>query len=57
MEKTNDTFIATPDVYLTKDWAKYVMKHVGMVKRMAYVDMFCIYNNTKLIFVKKLDKF
>jgi len=52
MEKTNDTFIATPDVYLTKDWAKYVMKHVGMVKRMAYVDMFCIYNNTKLIFVK-----
>ena len=35
MERASDASIATPDVYLTKDWAKYVMKHMGMVKRRA----------------------
>ena len=27
--------VNTADVYLTKDWAKYVMKRMGMVKRRA----------------------
>ena len=33
MDKASDTFIASLDIYLTKDWAKYLMKHIGMVKR------------------------
>ena len=37
MDKISDTSNASPDidVYLTKDWAKYLMKHMGMVKRRA----------------------
>ena len=37
MDKTSDTSNASPDidVYLTKDWAKYLMKRMGMVKRKA----------------------
>ena len=35
MDKANDIFIASPDIYLTKDWAKYFMKHMGMLKRRA----------------------
>lgn len=35
MDKANDTSIASPDIYLTKDWAKYLMKRMGMVKRRA----------------------
>ena len=37
MDKTSDTSNASPDidVYLTKDWAKYLMKRMGMVKRRA----------------------
>jgi len=37
MDKASDTSIASPDmdIYLTKDWAKYLMKRMGMVKRRA----------------------
>ena len=35
MDTVSDTSIASPDIYLTKDWAKYLMKHMGMVKRRA----------------------
>ena len=29
MDKASDTSIASPDTYLTKDWAKCLMKHMG----------------------------
>ena len=35
MDKASDTSIASPDIYLIKDWAKYLMKRMGMVKRRA----------------------
>ena len=35
MDKASDTFIASPDIYLTKDWAKYLMKRMGIIKRRA----------------------
>ena len=35
MDKESNIFIASPDIYLTKDWAKCLMKHMGMVKRRA----------------------
>ena len=35
MDKVSDTSIASPDIYLMKNWAKYLMKHIGMVKRRA----------------------
>lgn len=35
MDKASDTSIASSDIYLTKDWAKYLMKHMAMVKRRA----------------------
>ena len=35
MEKASDTSIASPDIYLTKDWAKYLMKCMRMLKRRA----------------------
>ena len=37
IDKASDTSIASisPDIYMTKDWAKYLMKHMGMVKRRA----------------------
>ena len=33
MDKASDFSTASPDIYLTKDWAKYFMKPMGMVKR------------------------
>ena len=35
MDKANYTSIASPGIYLTRDWAKYLMKRMGMVKRKA----------------------
>ena len=35
MDRKSNTFIASPDIYLTKDWAKCLIKHMGMVKRRA----------------------
>ena len=35
IDKASDISIASPDIYLTKDWAKYLMKCTGMVKRRA----------------------
>ena len=35
MDKESNISIASDDIYLTKDWAKCLMKHVGMVKRRA----------------------
>ena len=35
MDKESNIFIASSDIYLTKDWAKCLMKHMRMVKRTA----------------------
>ena len=35
MDKASDTFIASPDIYLTKDWSNYLMKCMEMVKTTA----------------------
>ena len=35
MDKASDTSIASSDIYLTKDWAKYLLKCMRMVKRRA----------------------
>ena len=32
MDKESNTSVASPDIYLTKYWAKCLMKHIRMVK-------------------------